>query len=643
MATLKDTMRPKLNGDTFVVPDPKGEVFFRNNRGSFKMEGDAIDQWIEKLIPVFTGAHTLGELTDGLPEPFRTRVFDIAAVLHQNGFLRDVSGEPPHQLPAGIVERYASQIEFLDHHGGSGANRFEHYRQARVLAVGSGPFFVSLASALLESGLPCFDFLLTGEAPTNRDRLKALEAHAQVHDPRVYIKELGFSGAGAWHKAIQPYDSVLYVSQEGNLDELRAIEAACREANKRFIPSVVAHQTGVAGPLVQPDGEQAWDSAWRRIHETAVRKDPQLHSFSSTAGALLANGIVFELFKSVTGTPDPERKHSVFLLNLETLESNWYTFLPHPLVCGHAQVEEPFDAHTVLERSIGVPTAEQESLLPFFERLTSAETGIFHVWEEGELLQLPLAQCRVQTVNPRSMGPAKVLPDRICSGLTHEEARREAGLVGLEQYVALLARPLIQERKPSGARLGIGAGGTLAEGVCRGLQQCLDEKLVQRSSTSGRKTTITPIQLNPVADERCRFYLKSLTTLQGPPQLGLGEDVLGFPAVWVEAGGQWHVAVDLNLTLAMRRALQEALLCAQNQVGGAGLTEVAVRRVSPLHIDIPTCAVPHEEILKQALQILDRNGRQLNVVRLALEPFLSDQQNPALEVAGVLLREEVSP
>ncbi|UUZ82272.1 hypothetical protein LJK88_49085 [Paenibacillus sp. P26] len=39
MTGLKPSMRPKLNGDTFIIPDSSGAVYFRNNIGSFRMEG----------------------------------------------------------------------------------------------------------------------------------------------------------------------------------------------------------------------------------------------------------------------------------------------------------------------------------------------------------------------------------------------------------------------------------------------------------------------------------------------------------------------------------------------------------------------------------------------------------------------------
>ena len=40
-----------------------------------------------------------------------------------------------------VLEKYASQIEFIENFVDSGAYRFQEYRQAKVLAVGSVPFW----------------------------------------------------------------------------------------------------------------------------------------------------------------------------------------------------------------------------------------------------------------------------------------------------------------------------------------------------------------------------------------------------------------------------------------------------------------------------------------------------------------------
>uniref|UniRef100_UPI00063FBCCE putative thiazole-containing bacteriocin maturation protein n=1 Tax=Aneurinibacillus tyrosinisolvens TaxID=1443435 RepID=UPI00063FBCCE len=464
----------------FFLPDPNGGVYFRNNVGSFRMEGSTIDQWIEKLMPMFNGEYTLDELTDGLPDSYRERVYEIAGILHQNGVVRDVNQDHPHQLADVVLKKYASQIEFLDNFGHSGAYRFQAYRQAKVLAVGSGPFFVSLISALLESGLPKFHVLITDSVPTHRQRLIELAVHARKTDPEVTVEEiiLQKKGGSSWREAVQPFDSILYVSQEDDVEELRTLHWICREEKKVLLPAIGLKQVGLAGPLVHPDSKGCWESAWRRIHQSALYKDESFYPFSSTAGAMLSNVLVFELLKRVTGVTESEQKNQFFLLNLETLEGNWHSFVPHPLVTGRAAAQWVQDFELGLEQE----SSENESsrLLSYFSQLTSAESGIFHLWEEGDLKQLPLAQCRVQAVDPLSEGPAELLPDIVCTGLTHEEARREAGFSGIEAYASRMVSSLVtslpSHQEVEGGRIetqefvGVGVGETVAEGISRGLQ-----------------------------------------------------------------------------------------------------------------------------------------------------------------------------
>lgn len=339
MTNLTPAARLKVKGDTFFLPFPNDGVYFRNNVGTFRMEGEMMDRWIEKkLIPMFNGEYTLADLTDGLSNPHRNQVYEIAHVLHQKkGFVRDVSQDRPHQLTNGIIQKYAAQIAFLDSFGDSGAYRFQCYRQANVLAIGSGPFFfVALVSALIESGLPKIHMWITDSAPTNRQRLTELAEQARRTDQEVFLEEITArkEGASGWRDVVQPFQSILYVSQEGDVEELRLLHAVCKAEKKVFLPATCLHQTGMAGPVVHPESDGCWESAWRRIHQSAVYKDPQLHVFTSTAGAMLANVIVFELFKTVTGAS--ELRNSFFLLDLETLEGSWHPFMPHPLIHGCA-------------------------------------------------------------------------------------------------------------------------------------------------------------------------------------------------------------------------------------------------------------------------------------------------------------------
>ncbi|CAH0344139.1 putative thiazole-containing bacteriocin maturation protein [Bacillus sp. CECT 9360] len=651
MTNLTTSMRLKVKRDTFFLPEPNSGVYFRNNLSSFRMEGSSIDQWVEKLIPMFNGEHTLGDLTDGLPGPFRDRVYEIAEVLYLNGFVRDVSQDRPHQLADQVLKNHASQIEFLDSLGDSGAYRFQGYRHIKVLAVGSGPFFVSLVSALIESGLPRFHVLITDSVPTNRHRLMELVAHARKTDPEVAVEEVTLQkeGVSSWREIVQPFDSILYVSQEGNVEELRVLHSVCRKEKKVFLPALYLHQVGVAGPLVQPDSNGCWESAWRRMHQSVLGKDQQFSTYSSTAGAMLANVIVFELFKEISGVSESERNNQFFLLELDTLEGNWHSFMPHPLVTGRAAAEWIQDIDIRLEQESS--RGESSGLLLYFSQLTSAQSGIFHIWEEGDLKQLPLAQCRIQAVEPLSEGPAALLPDIICTGLTHEEARREAGLTGIEVYVSktvdLLVKTLPQHQEIGVTNVelqefvGVGTGETFAEGVCRGLQRCLEDEF--RKQQFNQKNFVTQVQLGAVEDERCQYYLQALTTMQRAPTIGLGREVSGFPVVWVDTKEGWYGGVGLNKTMALRKALQQAVIEAQNQTTNLTTQSLEVSIVIQDEMALLNLVIPagkkatQTEVLQSAIQDLERNQKKLLVFELKLEPFLKEE---LAGVFGVLLREE---
>ncbi|MGG7618449.1 putative thiazole-containing bacteriocin maturation protein [Bacillus coreaensis] len=634
MTNLTPSARLKVKRDTFFLPYPNSGVFFRNNVSSFRMEGSMIDKWVEKLMPMFNGQHTLEYLTTGLPGPYRDRVFEIAETLVSNGFARDVSQERPHQLTEQVIKNHASQIEFVDNLIDSGAFRFQCYRQSNVLAVGSGPFFISLISSLLTSGHPKFKILIMDTDQTNRRRLNELVARARKTDDEVEIEELTKNKERDWQEVMKPFDYILYVSEKADVEELRLLHKVSREGKKVFLPAICLEQVGLAGPFVHPNSEGCWESAWRRLHQTALTNEQPFSAYSLTAGSMLANVIVFELYKHVTGVSEKEQKERFFLLDLETLEGNWHPFIPHPLVTGHLSVRLVEDINVRLEQR--TENRDPSSLLVHFNQLTSKVSGIFHKWEEGDLKQLPLSQCSVQAVNPLTEGPTDLLQERVCSALTHQEARIEAGLTGIEMYVSKMAD--IFELPP---QVKIAAGVMLAEGVWRGLQKCLEEELIRQSLEPSYSVSI--VKFRKVEDQRCRFYLQSLTTMQGAPTIALGENVSGFPVVWVGTRDGWYGSVDINRSLALRNALQQAIAKGQNHgesetPRSLEFTSLYLDEKEPQSIEILTCEDRiSSEDLQEAIKVLERNRKQLQVYELDVEPFLKQE---LVGVFGVLVEEE---
>ena len=185
------------------------------------MDGDGIYDWIEKLMPMFNGNYSLAEITDGLPLPYQNRVFEIGEILYENGFVRDANQDAPHELNSTLLDRYASQIEFLEADSHSGALKFETYRGANVLVLGSGDMLTSLVSSLLESGLPTFHYLVTDRNETNYDRIHELIERAYEVDNSVLLQEIDTTIDRPLREVFEPFDWILYVSQNGDIDALK--------------------------------------------------------------------------------------------------------------------------------------------------------------------------------------------------------------------------------------------------------------------------------------------------------------------------------------------------------------------------------------------------------------------------------------
>ncbi len=59
--------------------------------------------------------------------------------------------------------------------------------------------------------------------------------------------------------------------------------------------------------------DECWESAWHRLHETTLQNENSSDSFSQITSAMLANVIVFELFKHVADDSYREKKHNSFI------------------------------------------------------------------------------------------------------------------------------------------------------------------------------------------------------------------------------------------------------------------------------------------------------------------------------------------
>jgi putative thiazole-containing bacteriocin maturation protein len=525
------------------------------------------------------------------------QIEDFFHTLFQSVGYRPKSSEEPTSHGGGIEILMASITD-------------QSYRQTKVLAIGAGSFLVSLVAALFESGL-------------SEGNVTIIDMEQELTLPKETVT--------AWREKVQLFDWILYVSQQMMLDEIIAIHAACRAERKSLLTAVCIGQTGFAGPFVNPDSDGCWESAWRRLHQSAIRNDPTTLIFSPAAGQMLANIIVFDMFRMGTRVTESLLNNRFFLLDLYTLEGSYHSFLPHPLITKGITAEQVHNWDQLLGQGRS-SNGDPNEFLSFISQLTSPQSGILHLWDEGDLNQLPLSQCRVQAVDLLSEGPADLLPVIICAGLTHIEARKEAGLAGIEAYLTKLSK-----------LFAIGAGDSVEEAIYRGLQKCLTQQLIKR--TADQKPTVFRVQISSVEDKRCHFYLQALTTMHGDPTIGLGEDLLGFPVVWINAGDCWYGCVGLNSTLALRTALQQALLKAQNRKEILTLQGVEIPTLDPEEAILTNLEIkavedtPLVELIQYAISVLKRSQTQLFVFEVMAEPLLNENLGGLF---GVMLGKEES-
>lgn len=603
MTHLTASARLKVNQDTWFLPDPNGGAYFRNNSGSFRIKGSSIAQWFEKLLPMFNGEHSLEDLTKGLQAPYRKRVYEIGETLYKNGFVRDVSRDHPHKLESSVLKTYEAQIEFIESFADSGAYRFQLSRQTKILAAGTGSFLTKLVRSLIDSGFSRIRAIVTDASG------HALDELAEISEQTESGLEIGFAETQHWREAVRSADWVLYVSDRGFTDDLHDLQTFCLEENKGFIPGICLKQVGLAGPVFQQHGDSRFEAAWRRLHRSALHEERTLGTFPLAGKDMLANVIVFELMKAAAELEPLSKKNQVYLLDLATLEGGWHAFLPHPdFSCGKDSAELICDLEAKLSEHPGKET--ESRLFQCFTELTSPVTGIFHLWEEKHLPQLPLAQCFVQTADPLSSGPAELLPETVSVGLTHQEARREAGLTGIEMYASRLTRSY-----PNNGDFAIATGETLAEGVLRGLEKCLEHRLCERIKSG--KEMISLVQLDGIEDRHSAFYLKALTVLYGQPEIGLGKNIEGFPVAWAGIRGRWYRSSGLNITSALRKVLERALTDKDPLKGADVLLEPG-----ELKLAIPVSAALQKTLLSA---LKNNRGLQLYVYELPVEPFLKEK------------------
>ncbi len=116
---------------------------------------------------------------------------------------------------------------------------------------------VSLISSLLESGISKCDVLFIETTPKSRERLQDVVQHAKTTDDEVEVMEVFLQkeqGESLWREAVSPYDWVLYVTEDGSIDQLRYLNQLCIQEGKSFIPAICLEHVGLGRSACRSGG-----------------------------------------------------------------------------------------------------------------------------------------------------------------------------------------------------------------------------------------------------------------------------------------------------------------------------------------------------------------------------------------------------
>jgi hypothetical protein len=164
-------------------------------------------------------------------------------------------------------------------------------------------------------------------------------------------------------------------------------------------------------------------------------------SLAMPEATMIANRLIFALFKYFTQTGTTETVGHLSVLDLETCLSENHTFLPHPhcQVCQHPAVPT---ASRFLERIQQLQHLDSIDPDTFLERLASsvvdARLGLFTALEDDNFVQAPLAVYKVNLSNPMLKKNQPAILNIAAASIDTKDAKLRASQKACARYAANL-------------------------------------------------------------------------------------------------------------------------------------------------------------------------------------------------------------
>jgi hypothetical protein len=334
-------IRPKLRRDVLFFPVLDG-VMLRNDQQSFYLRGDSIYPVLTALAPLFSGNNTLEEICRGLEPPCRESLIRFIKLLLEGGILRDQAREES-QLPENVRHRFRNQIDFIEHLANNPLQRFEEFRQSRILLIG-GISYARCAASLLRFGLKEL-FALTTEAD-EPDLSEALSVVSDLAREGIEAKLtlVGRQGADSLGLDLEDLSIAVYCTDSPSLTDMRLISRWSDELGIKVLPGFVLANQSLMGPSMEPKAGGCLVCGMFRILDDLGNHDRRnlfrKHLFSPAPAwtrpaepmaQMLGADMAFEAFKIAIGRLRPQTEQSMLIQWTEGEDSVGATLVPNPL------------------------------------------------------------------------------------------------------------------------------------------------------------------------------------------------------------------------------------------------------------------------------------------------------------------------
>lgn len=305
--------RPLLRHDVAFL-EAQDSLLVRVDGSNFVVRGSTAYRYLSALVPHLDGETRLTDIVASLPDQQAASVVSLLTALHSKGAVID-AGDPPADVPAHVLTRFAEQRSLLMHHGDTGPG-LRAVLSATVLVHGADAAQADdLVEALRANGVGAW----TGEVTRVPD-LPAVSELSAV-DVLVHLQTDDHRG-----------------------DVLQAAEDAAA-AGCAFLPVIRVGDQVMIGPWQRAeDGHANVASALLRLRENGIDGADEIVAAAAIgsgasrradllapgAGSIAVSVAGFELFKMISGVIPAQVDQAAVFLDATTLSTTGEFVVPHP-------------------------------------------------------------------------------------------------------------------------------------------------------------------------------------------------------------------------------------------------------------------------------------------------------------------------